>query len=249
MSEHHDHFKGKSPLQHVAEKRVKGILASAEAHGTELPDHFACFGEALKDTAFLFAIAATIFTSLSIDKLSALSFLVLMGISWSIWRGARSAILSWGHLERLNRIIVEEKFEIENNRDHEREELKVIYEAKGFSGQLLEEVLDVLMADDDRLLRVMLEEELGLTLASQEHPLKQGFYSTLGAALAVFACTAGFYLMASIGSITLGAVCITTSSWVFANFLKNKLLPSLVWNLGLYILVTSSTYYLTDYFF
>ncbi len=35
------------------------------------------------------------------------------------------------------------------------------------------------MADDNRLLRVMLEEELGLTLEAYEHPLKQAFGALL----------------------------------------------------------------------
>ncbi len=86
----------------------------------------------------------------------------------------RSAWLGWSRLERLHRILAQEKWEIEHNREQEREELGVLYAAKGFEGKLLEDVLDVLMADGDRLLKVMVEEELGLTLESQVHPLKQG---------------------------------------------------------------------------
>ena len=54
-----------------------------------------------------------------------------------------------------------------------------------FSGKLLDEVIDVLMADDNRLLQVMLEEELGLSLETYEHPLKQAagaFFGVIGAA-------------------------------------------------------------------
>ena len=95
-------------------------------------------------------------------------------------------LLGWARLERLHRIVEEERYEIENHRQQEREELKELYRAKGFQGKLLDEVVDVLMADGERLLKVMVEEELGLSLQSQEHPLKQGAGSALGAFVASF---------------------------------------------------------------
>ena len=102
------------------------------------------------------------------------------------------------------------------------------------------------MADGDRLLRVMVEEELGLSLEVHEHPLKQGVGAAVGALIAVSAVLLG------------GACCSTTARgiWVaslivmafFAGFSayyeKNRLVSAIVWNLSLGILAFSTLYWL-----
>ena len=77
-----------------------------------------------------------------------------------------------------------ERREIRETPEHEREEVHSLYAAKGFEGALLEQVVDTLCADDDRLLKVMMEEELGLSMYHVNHPLVVGLWNFLGAALA-----------------------------------------------------------------
>ena len=61
--------------------------------------------------------------------------------------------------------------------DVEREEIREVYRGRGFRGETLEMVVDTITSDPKVWLRVMMQEELGLS---------QGFGQPLGAALTVF---------------------------------------------------------------
>ncbi len=78
-----------------------------------------------------------------------------------------------------------EKYEIENMPLEEEQEIREIYEKKGFQGELLEDVVKVLTADKRVWLMTMMQEELGLTPIEDSQPLKSailiGFSAFLGA--------------------------------------------------------------------
>jgi hypothetical protein len=231
-----NHFKGKPPLEHVIEARRKGKMASAEIHGTELPGHISAAADAAKETSLLILI----FWVLEVSH----SFMLIFLASWLIWKVGRSAILGWSRLERLHRVIDEERWEIEHHRPQEKEELKALYAAKGFSGRLLDEVIEVLMADDNRLLQVMLEEELGLSLESYEHPLKQASGALLGVVGAALILSVGLFLLPIWGLPLMAAVVIVLSAGTTAQLEKNRVLPSLIWNLAIAALAAGFAYFL-----
>lgn len=220
-----DHFDGKSVVEHLKEARSRGAIASAEIHGIEMPGHLAAGADAARETAFILGILFFIFDG-------SFSVLLMAAIALLIWKVGRSALLGWARLERLHRLIEEERWEIEHDRAQEEEELTALYQAKGLSGQLLKDVVSLLCSDDNRLLRVMLEEEMGLTLEVYEHPLKQ----SLGAAVGVlFAAT--LILLGSLGGFWgVGATIVGVvggSAGLMARLERNRILEAVVWNLAL----------------
>lgn len=66
-----------------------------------------------------------------------------------------------------------EYWEVENYREKEIEEVREIYQAKGFEGELLEQIIAVITADKDRWVDVMMKEELHMYDNGKE-PLRSG---------------------------------------------------------------------------
>lgn len=226
------HFKGKEAIEHVIDARIKGRAASAEIHGAELPGHYSAAADAAKETSLILVVLWTLFSELKfpVEQVHWISLCFIIG--WLFWKVGRSAILGYSRLERLHRLIEEERWEIEHHRPQEREELKALYAAKGFSGKLLDESIDILMADDNRLLQVMLEEELGLSLESYEHPLKQALGAFLGVAASSVVMSCGFFLLPWWGAALTSALVIAVSAGTVARLERNQPLPAIVWNVA-----------------
>lgn len=230
-----DHFEGKSIPEHLKEARMKGAQASAEIHGTEISGHKAAFADSLRDTALAMALIFEVSSIvLPLGKAFLLTLFFLIG--WMVWKTCRSALLGWARLERLHRLIEEERWEIEHHRAQEREELMELYQAKGFKGELLSEVLDVLMADDNRLLEVMLVEELGLSLETYEHPLKQAAGAFLGALTAIVLGSACYFMFPSFGFCLAALPLFLLAGIATAKIEKVQILSTTIWNLAVFIL-------------
>lgn len=234
----HLHFEGKDALSHVKEARVKGKGAFSEMHGKEVPTFFYHIASTAKETIILFSAFYLFFSSESLFW----SYFFVFAIIWALLRMVMIAHLGWSRLERLHNLIEEERWEIEHHRSQEREELTALYQAKGFSGKLLEQVIDILMGDDNRLLQIMLEEELGLTLEAFEHPLKQSFGAFLGCIISALIFSLSYYL--PIGVFIFSPFIVLISTLYLAKKEKRNLTVSLLWNLGAYVLILLSTFFL-----
>lgn len=66
-----------------------------------------------------------------------------------------------------------EYWEIENIPEKERQEIVEIYQSKGFEGELLEKVVDVIVADKDRWVNEMMKDELNM-IEDSKSPFKIG---------------------------------------------------------------------------
>lgn len=242
------HFQGKSAINHIAEKQAQGLIFSAEVHGVELPGHFSAAMNGARETALFLVMIWLLATCLNAQDLL-LPILAAFGAGWIVWMTGRSAWLGWIRLERLHRILEQEKWEIEHNRPQEREELKELYSAKGFEGKLLEDVVDVLMADGDRLLRVMVEEELGLRLESQDHPLKQAFGTFLGCLTSLTIVLLFSFFSPFTGPPIAAATLLAAATGSATQYEKNRLMPAVLWNVGVATLAVVVAYFLSIAFF
>ncbi len=237
------HFEGRSVKDHLKEARLRGSIASAEIHGIEMSGSIAAGADSAKEvTLLLLIVVLSLSALLPPEKL--FIYPCLMSGGWILWKTARSALLGWSRIERLHRLIEEERWEIEHHRGQEKQELKEMYAVKGFEGKLLDEVVEVLMADDNRLLRVMIEEELGLSLEAYEHPLKQAWGSFLGAVGSAFLCLVGLWLFSIWGLVAAGVVCIATACTLSARLERNRIWNLLIWHFATLLLVLGTLHFL-----
>ena len=243
-----EHFKGKSANQHVLEAQEKGLTNAAESHGTEVPGHIAAGADAARETALILLVLWTTLSRFGVSEERLFTSFAIFGVTWIFWRIGRSAWLGWSRLERLHRVVEEESWEIQHHRDQEREELAVLYGAKGFEGQLLEDILDVLMSDNERLLQVMLEEEMGFKLEVHEHPLKQGLGAGVGAALALLVCALSIFTIPLYGIVVAACSVMGAAAVVSARYEKNQMVTALVWNVGLGVVAFGIASFLLEFF-
>lgn len=110
--------------------------------------------------------------------------LVAMSVALAFLTGISTARSTQAQVDYYTAELQRERAEIRDDREHEREEVVALYAAKGFQEPLLTQIVDVLCADDDRLLKVMMEEELGLSLFHVNHPLLVGLWNFAAAVAA-----------------------------------------------------------------
>ncbi len=240
------HFQGKKPLEHVLAARMKGQIASDEIHGSEMPGHISAFADAAKETSLILVLFWSLLNAFQVPPDSIHWILVFFSGGWLVWKTGRSALLGYSRLERMHRVIEEERWEIEHHRPQEKEELRAIYQAKGFSGRLLDEAVEILMADDNRLLQEMLQEELGFRIESEEHPLKQAAGALSGVIASAAAMAFALFLLPSPGTLAAAGLVIALTAGFAAKRQKNRITPAVIWNLACAILAIGVSEYLSQ---
>ncbi len=107
-----------------------------------------------------------------------------------------------------DRLLAVERKHIANVPDGEREEIRQIFGAKGFAGDQLEQIVDVITADDSRWAKTMVVEEYGLAPTPK---------SPILAALSTFAAFMLCGLVPLVGYLGAGglAPCVVATGMVF----------------------------------
>lgn len=165
-----------------------------------------------RDAAILIWLAWVALHALGEPPLTG-AVLTALAAGWALLTGISTARSTLTQVRYYAAELDRERDEIRDHFDHEREEIVVLYAAKGFSGALLEQVVDTLCADEDRLLKIMMEEELGLHMYHMNHPLVVGawnFAAALAGGLALalpmmFLSSPSMHLWMPLGGVVLMA--------------------------------------------
>ncbi len=116
-------------------------------------------------------VAGAAGANLPIEVILILGFANLLADGFSMSVGAYLSTKSERDNYAKHRRIEEQ--EVEEIPEIEREEVRDIYRAKGFEGELLEQVVAVITADKDRWVDTMMKEELEM-IPEQKSPFKIG---------------------------------------------------------------------------
>jgi VIT1/CCC1 family predicted Fe2+/Mn2+ transporter len=121
-----------------------------------------------------------------------------------------------------------EYWEVDHLPDVERQEVKEIYQKKGFEGELLEQVVDVLTSDKDRWVDVMMKEELEMA-EEKRSPFKIGL-ATYVSFIVVGLIPLAIYVVDMINGwpdrLFLWSCLFTSLGFVFIGFLKSYVTES-----------------------
>ena len=164
----HDHA-----AEHLAEARHKARqILSGETHLGAMDDWGRIIVSA-RDAVILIWLTWVALHGFG-DPPFAGQMLVAMAVSLALLVGISTGRSTLAQVQYYASEFERERDEIRDHFDHEREEVVALYQAKGLTGTLLEEVVDTLCSDDDRLLKLMMEEELGLSMHHVQHPFVVG---------------------------------------------------------------------------
>ncbi|NGX31518.1 MAG: hypothetical protein K940chlam8_00889 [Chlamydiae bacterium] len=244
MNDIQEHYKGKDTFSHLLEARGRGHVAGHEAHGIEPSGVKNAFIDTAKTLVTLLPFLALFFAQLQIPIQQQVVLMSVFAIGFVAWHTGRSCFLGWTRLEKLHRVMLQEKKEIEENRAVEKQELREIYALKGFEGKLLDDVVNQLIQDDSRLLQVMLEEELGISIYCQVHPLKQGFGALCGGLISGFFVIFMTFFYGWLGCLITSISILFICAILFAKHQNNRIIPSTVWQLALFGLSFGCVYFL-----
>ncbi|MFH0851534.1 MAG: VIT1/CCC1 transporter family protein [Candidatus Peregrinibacteria bacterium] len=154
----------------------KAIAAHEEAdvHGSRLREHIQGIVLGGNDgivTTFA-VVAGTVGAHLSSVVVIILGIANLLADGISMGAGVYLSLKS--ERDRYTRLRKEESQEIEDDPAIEREEVRRAFKAKGFSGELLENVVATITADKERWVDTMMHEEHGLVGSEHDRPFLKG---------------------------------------------------------------------------
>jgi VIT1/CCC1 family predicted Fe2+/Mn2+ transporter len=143
-----------------------------------------------------------------------------------------------------------EYWEVEHLPEVEKAEIREIYRAKGFEGRLLDEVVEVIVADKDRWVDVMMKEELDM-IEEQKSPLVMGmvtYVSFILIGLIPLLIYVWDYFSPVAGSLFLWSSVFTGLGFIIIGILKTYVTQTNAWRGVLETLVLGAIAALVSYY-
>jgi VIT1/CCC1 family predicted Fe2+/Mn2+ transporter len=143
-----------------------------------------------------------------------------------------------------------EYWEVENLPEVETEEIRDIYRAKGFEGELLEQVVAVITADKDRWVDVMMKEELNMQKETKS-PLKMGavtYFAFILIGLIPLLTYVWDYISPIDGNLFLIASVLTAIGFLIVGVFKTYVTEATIWKGVLETLLLGAIAALVSYY-
>ena len=143
-----------------------------------------------------------------------------------------------------------EYWEVDHMPDVERKEIRDIYQAKGFAGPLLEQVVDVITADKDRWVDIMMKEELEM-MEEQKSPVIMGavtYVSFILVGLIPLLVYVWDYFNPVADNLFLWSSVLTALGFIIIGILKTYVTQTNVWRGVLETLVLGAIAALVSYY-
>ena len=196
-------------------------------------------------------VAGSVGADLSASVVLILGFANLLADGFSMSVGAFLSAKS--ELQNFEKHKAIEYWEVDNMPDAEREEVREIYQNKGFEGDLLEQVVDVICADKDRWVDTMMKEELEM-IKTQKSPFKTGlvtYISFILIGLIPLIIYLWDYLFEFNGNVFWTTCLLTSLGFIFIGYLKSFVTQTHLWKsiwetLLLGIIAAGVAYYVGD---
>jgi len=174
-------------------------------------------------------VAGSVGANLDSSVIIILGFANLLADGFSMSVGAYlSSRTEHANFEKHRRV---EYWEVDNLPREEREEVRQIFREKGFEGELLEKVVEVITADRDRWVDVMMKEELSMMKDSRS-PLRIGL-ATYVAFILVGIIPLSLYLLDYLvgydGNLFWSTCLLTGLGFAFIGWLKTYVTETSVW--------------------
>jgi vacuolar iron transporter family protein len=193
-----------------ARRRARGLFAAEVAH--DRPYELVHAATAGRDAVVIILLLWAILRGVHAGD-HGWPALLAAAIAMAVYTGISNAIAIYAQLRYWESELVRERDEIRAQPEFERDELRELYRAKGFSGELLEQVIDTICSDEERLLKVMLEEELGIFFEQRNHPVLTGAMTATaslvsGLAVALAAGSGRSGVTIGVTAVVLAALCV-----------------------------------------
>lgn len=120
--------------------------------------------------------------------------------------GAGAWLATKSENEVMETAIRQERQEIGEDLEHEKEELALLYELKGFSPTEAGQIADRIAADEKQFLKTMVQEELGFHEESKGNPWRSAFFGGVSTLVGGIIPLIPFFFMSGTSAMILAAI-------------------------------------------